>query len=163
MNRIALALGSNLGDRLGNLRKAIRLLKTSGIRITATSDIFETSPYGKPDQPRFLNACAIIETDQDGEELLVLLKDIEKQVGRIEREKWGPREIDIDIIFIDQKVVESETLHVPHPEMHKREFVLKPLAQVAPDWIHPVLERTVQEIASEITENDISIVRITRL
>jgi len=84
-------------------------------------------------------------------------------VGRIEREKWGPREIDIDIIFIDQKVLESETLHVPHPEMHKREFVLKPLAQVAPDWIHPVLERTVQEIASEITENDISIVRITRL
>ncbi|MBN1332904.1 MAG: 2-amino-4-hydroxy-6-hydroxymethyldihydropteridine diphosphokinase, partial [Synergistales bacterium] len=120
-------------------------------------------PYGKPDQPRFLNACALIETEKEGEEILPLLKDIEKQVGRKEREKWGPREIDIDIIFIDQKVIESETLQVPHPEMHKRDFVLKPLAQIIPDWIHPVLKRTVEELASEIPEKDISIVRIARL
>jgi len=163
VNKMALALGSNLGDRLGNLRKAMRLLRLSDVRITSTSDIFETEPCGKPDQPRFLNACAIIETEKEGEEILALLKDIEKQIGRQEREKWGPREIDIDIIFIDQKIIDSEMLQVPHPEMHKRDFVLKPLAQVVPDWIHPVLKRSVHELASEIPEKDVTIVRIARL
>lgn len=163
MKKIAIALGSNLGDRLGNLKKALRLIRASGIEIISTSDIFETAPFGEINQPRFLNACVIIETEKENHQLLAMLKEMEKQIGRVLREKWGPREIDLDILFINQEVIETETLQVPHPEMHKRPFVLKPLSQLDPEWEHPLLGKTVDQLLSELPEQDLSMVRVARL
>lgn len=163
MKKIALALGSNLGDRLGNLKKALRLIRASGIKIISTSDIFETAPFGKTEQPRFLNACVIIETEKESHDLLYMLKEMERQIGRVLREKWGPREIDLDILFINQEVIDTETLKVPHPEMHKRPFVLKPLSQLEPEWEHPLLGKTVVQLSSELAEQDLSMIRVARL
>lgn len=163
MTRVAIALGSNLGDRLGNLRKALRLLKLKGINITGRSDIFETHPLGPQDQNRFLNACVIIDSQLSPQSLLIQLKDIEKQIGRIHRGKWGPREIDLDILLYENYVIDGSDLTIPHPEFHKRSFVLIPLEQLTPDWIHPVIGITIRDLKERLQDMDQTMVRIVRL
>jgi len=158
---VAISMGSNLGNRLSSLRKAILLLKKEGFNIIKTSDVFETPPFGVTNQPRFLNACLLIDTETNPADLLKKLKKIENEVGRIQRFRWGPREIDLDIIFYDEKVIDGPSLKVPHPHMHERPFVLIPLKQISPQWVHPILKKTVEQMAEDLHECDI--LRITEL
>lgn len=156
-----ISLGSNLGDRLGIIRQAVLLLKVKGVAVTAVSDVFETAPWGPRDQPWFLNACLLAETTDQPRDLLLKLQSIENELGKTTRYKWGPREIDLDLLFMDDLTINEEGLVIPHPEMHHRAFVLVPLNQVAPDWVHPLLQRKVQELVTQVALDDV--VRITNL
>ena len=155
----AIGLGSNLGNRLLNLRTALRLLTAtlpySGEdKLIATSDVFETEPWGVEDQPYFLNACLIMPCASPPEALLGRVKEIETEMGRTATRRWGERKIDIDILFMDSLIYDSPSLSLPHPEMHRRDFVLIPLAQIAPHWVHPCLKRTVSEMASDFRDRN---------
>lgn len=142
-----LSLGSNLGFRKSNLRKALKAL--SGIaKIMKISRFIHTRPYGKTDQPDFINCAVKIETRLSPEELLDQLLNIEERLGRVRKEKWGPRKIDIDIIFYNDGVIDTPRLKVPHPDMQNRDFVLKPLMEICPDFVHPVLKKSVREMAN---------------
>jgi 2-amino-4-hydroxy-6-hydroxymethyldihydropteridine diphosphokinase len=160
--RIAVGLGSNLGNRLLRLRSSVELLVGGGLRLIERSDVFETPPWGVTDQPRFLNACALFETPETPRETLQRLKEVERRLGRIERERYGPREVDCDLLFADDLRIDEPDLVVPHPRMAERGFVLIPLAQVAPDWRHPSTGRTVREMAEALPpQGFLRIVRLT--
>ncbi len=153
MAPVALGLGSNLGNRLLNLRSAVRFLKESGVRVARTSDVFETEPWGVTDQPHFLNACLLAEYDRSPRELLALLKTLEAKIGRTATRRWGERVIDIDILLMGSLVLDAPDLIIPHPHMHERGFVLIPLAQILPDWLHPLTGRTVATMAGDCSED----------
>jgi 2-amino-4-hydroxy-6-hydroxymethyldihydropteridine diphosphokinase len=161
MRVAAIGLGSNVGDRLGALRRASSLLKRKGVEILRKSDVFETPPVGLTEQPRFLNACVLVKTSMDPQLLLAQLKEIEVAVGRQDRGPWGPREIDLDILYIDDLAIRDGELEIPHPRMHERAFVLLPLSQIAPNWRHPILDKTVEELLKEVSLS--SIIYITTL
>jgi len=160
--KAAIGLGSNLGDRLCNLRQAVERLRKHGT-VLATSFVYETQPFGVTDQPRFLNAALILEYEGSPQFLLSTLKTIEKGMGRKERDKWGPREIDLDILMIPDLVYEDEGLKIPHPGLPERAFVLVPLAEIAPDWIHPVLKVEVRILAERYRADAAGFTRVTRL
>lgn len=145
-----IGIGSNLGNREQNCLEAIRLLSDKGFVIGRQSSMYETGPWGVKDQPRFINMAIEIETDKTPIELLNFLKSIEKDIGREETVKWGPRAIDLDILFYDDLLLNEPDLQIPHRHMHEREFVLKPLAEIAPDKIHPVLKKTIRQLLLEI-------------
>ncbi|MDR1979241.1 MAG: 2-amino-4-hydroxy-6-hydroxymethyldihydropteridine diphosphokinase [Synergistaceae bacterium] len=150
----ALGAGSNLGNRLSNLRTALRYLKKAGpeFEIIRTSDVFETAPWGVTDQPYFLNACFLARCALSPEELLRLLKDIETKMGRGATRRWGERVIDLDILTMGSLVYDSPNLRIPHLDMHRRDFVLIPLSQILPDWVHPITKRAIADMASDFTE-----------
>jgi 2-amino-4-hydroxy-6-hydroxymethyldihydropteridine diphosphokinase len=141
---IFIGLGSNLGQRRDILDSAIELLRSEfGLRVEKISDFYTTAPVGgPPDQPEYLNGVAQIATTLDPQQLLERLLDIEQRLGRIRTGHWGPRCIDLDLLLFGQEVIDSENLKVPHPLMHQREFVLRGLAQIAPDLTHPLLGLT---------------------
>lgn len=144
---VYLSLGSNLGQRLQFLKKAIRSIeKTDEISIKKVSPVYETQPVGYDDQKWFLNLVIEVQTNFDPLSLLEYLSSIEKQMGRNREVKWGPRNIDIDILLYNNQVVDSKELTMPHPLMHERRFVLTPLAQIAPQLLHPILEKSVEEL-----------------
>ena len=153
MTTVAIGLGCNLGNRLRTLWAAVHILRQRGIRIAAASDVFETPPWGVQDQPLFLNACLVAETDCSPEELLALLKETEEALGRRPGERWGPREIDLDILFYGQEMVQTETLTVPHKEMANRGFVLLPLEQIdeMDHWEGSRLNQAKEILAYELT------------
>lgn len=133
MPRAFLSLGSNLGDRAATLEAALRSLEASGdVRITRRSSLYETAPVGKTDQPDFYNLVVEVETALQPEPLLDLCQDVERGLGRVRAERWGPRTIDVDILLYDRRTVNSERLVIPHPEMLRRGFVLAPLLEIAP-------------------------------
>ena len=142
------ALGANLGDRRGNILAALgRLRAIGGVRVTKVSSLLENPAIGGPaDSPAFLNAAAEIETTLPARRLLDELLDIERQLGRERREKWGPRVIDLDLLLYGDEVVDERELHVPHPLMHERLFVLQPLAEIAPQVVHPILQQTIRAL-----------------
>ncbi|MGE0233004.1 MAG: 2-amino-4-hydroxy-6-hydroxymethyldihydropteridine diphosphokinase [Flavobacteriaceae bacterium] len=130
------SLGSNLGDRRANIDAALAALFKSGdIAFTAASSIYETRPWGVTDQPAFLNACAVGDTDLPAETLLARIKMIERALGRQPGERWGPRLIDIDILYLGTREVHAEDLAIPHRELFNRAFVLIPLAEIRPDLV----------------------------
>jgi len=142
---VYIALGTNLGDRLANLRTAIEGLAPD-VTMLAESHIYETPPWGYEDQPSFLNMVVKAETDLEPAALLMFLKKLEVDLGREKSVRWGPRLIDLDILFYDDLIIESPPLVIPHPRLHERGFVLAPLADVAAEFIHPVLGKRVREL-----------------
>ena len=151
-----LGLGSNKGDRTSNMREAVhRLSNIDHIIIGNISPVYETAPVGGPEQTDYLNAVIELETDLNAEELLNTCRGIEKDMGRIRKEHWGPRIIDIDVLFWGQIVFTSPSLTVPHPRIHERAFVLRPLADIAPDMVHPVFGLTVREMLEKVGETGI--------
>lgn len=153
-HKVYLALGSNLGNRLELLKRALTRLRCMGIEITAKSRVWETEPWGVKDQPLFLNMCAEIKTELEPVELLTLLKSTESQLGRTAGKRWGPREIDIDIIFFDDAVFAEDKLQIPHPRMGERDFVLRPLCEIAAEKEHPQLHKTVQQMLDELDNKE---------
>ena len=150
--QIYIALGSNLGDRAGNLARALQLLPARGVHIRQVSDFLETRAYGVTDQPDFLNAVARVETGLAPEQLLQVLLQVEKLMGRVRKRHWGERNIDLDLLLYGDLVYQSKTLTLPHPDMLNREFVLAPLAQIAPKLVHPVAEKTIRELWAELNK-----------
>ena len=149
-----IGFGSNIGDRLVHIQNAIRALsKTEGITLRKISSIYKTDPVGYEAQAQFLNGVAAIQTDLPPLSLLHILKDIETAVGRRQRIRWGPREIDLDILIYGDLCLQTEKLIIPHPEMHRRRFVLAPLAEIAPNLVHPVFQETVQSLLEHLEDD----------
>ena len=160
--RIAIGLGSNVGDRLASLRTAVYLLQKNGLIPEEKSDVFETPPWGKMDQPLFLNACAVFKTSLREKEILTVAKNIEKLCGRKPRDKWGPREIDIDLLLFEDRTSFSDTdLSIPHPLIAQRAFVLLPLSQIAGTWRLPPDGKSISQLLSSVDAAGIT--RITSL
>jgi 2-amino-4-hydroxy-6-hydroxymethyldihydropteridine diphosphokinase len=154
MSSAYIGIGSNLGDKEENCAKALSLLEQKGIKIVRPSSVIETEPWGVREQQKFLNMAVEVTTDLLPDQLLRKLKEVEAELGRAETTRWGPRVIDLDILFYDDMVYSSPELEIPHPHMHEREFVLMPLCEIAPDKIHPVLKKSVQEMLSERFRSD---------
>lgn len=148
MSVVYIGIGSNLGDRRYNCLKAIELLEQNGLRISKISSVYETEPWGMKEQPAFLNMAVEAETEIVPRKLLELLKSIERNLGREKAMKWGPRVIDLDILFYDDLQITEEDLQIPHPLLHQRDFVLLPLSEIAPEKVHPVLKKTIQALRS---------------
>ena len=144
---VYLALGSNLDDRLANLKQAIASL-TPQMEVKAKSQVYETPPWGYEDQPKFLNQVVKAKTYLDPEPLMKHLKRLEVALGRKESFPNGPRLIDIDILFYDDLVLNTPALVIPHPRLHERGFVLLPLMEIEPDLVHPVTKKSVREMAA---------------
>lgn len=146
---VYLSLGSNIGNHCKNIQIAIKLLKKEGFDIIKTSSIYKTSAWGVSNQADFLNLVIKGKTKFSPEKLLQKVKQIEKEIGRKPAEKWGPRTIDIDILFYDKKILKTKTLTIPHPQLYKRKFVLIPLKEMAPRFVHPVLKKTVAQMLTD--------------
>lgn len=140
-----LGLGSNLGDRLANLQRAVDLLgEEPGIRLSASSRVWETVPVGGPPQPDYLNAVLRIDTDRSPEELLAASRRVEAALGRVRGERWGPRSIDVDVLLFDERAIDEPDLVVPHPRIRERAFVVLPLLELEPDPVLPDGSRLTQ-------------------
>jgi len=146
---VCLLLGSNENDRLNNLETAKQLIELRSGKIEKQSPVYETEAWGLKEQNSFLNQAVLVNTKLAALDLLHELKAIEKEVGRKETVKWGPRVIDIDILFYDDEIIEEEDLKVPHPYIHERKFTLVPLNEIATQLVHPVLKKTVQQLLQE--------------
>ena len=144
---VFLGLGSNMGDRRGNLDRALALLEErEACRVVRVSTFRETAAWGEEEQPAFMNAAAEVETELDAFELLAALKGIEREMGRRPEKRWGPRLIDVDILLFGEEVIATADLEVPHRHLHERTFALEPLAEIAPLAVHPVLGKTMSEL-----------------
>ena len=159
MHLAYIGFGSNIGDRLVHIQNAIQTLsKAEGITLQKISSLYKTDPVGYEAQAQFLNGVAAIQTSLSPLSLLHTLKDIETAVGRQHRIRWGPREIDLDILIYGDLCLRTEKLILPHPEMHLRSFVLVPLAEIAPNLVHPVFQETIQTILNRL-ENSKSVLK----
>lgn len=148
---VYVGVGSNVGDALDHCRQAIQAIAADRrSRLLQCSPFYRTEPVGKKDQDWFINGVVAAETSLSPREFLDFLLDIERQMGRERGERWGPRVIDLDILFYGGKVLSEGGLQIPHPRLHERRFVLTPLRDIAPDLEHPLLNKTVSEILSEL-------------
>ncbi|MFB2975340.1 2-amino-4-hydroxy-6-hydroxymethyldihydropteridine diphosphokinase [Microseira sp. BLCC-F43] len=146
----AIALGSNLGDSLTTLENALKTLaQTPGIVLQAVSSWYLTKAVGPP-QPDYLNGCALLGVQMSPEALLETLLAIEAKFGRVRREPWGPRTLDLDLLLFDDLILETQSLQIPHPRMNERAFVLVPLAEIAPDWVEPVSGHAIAQLVQAV-------------
>lgn len=150
MNTAYIAIGSNIGDRQKALEDALNQIEKEGIKVTRVSSFYETLPYGYTDQPPFLNGAIEVQTTLSARELLKTLLSIEKDLGRVRQFKWGPRTIDLDIIFFNNEVYNEPDLIIPHPDMQNRSFVLTPLNDICPTYLHPQLNKTTHDLLTEL-------------
>lgn len=149
MNTIFLGMGTNLGDRQQNLQRAVDGL-AAGMTITAVSQLYETPPWGVDEQPAFFNMCLAANTMQTPDQLLPFIKNLEKKIGRTPTYHWGPRLIDIDILFYNNDIIIEPDLTVPHLHMANRAFVLAPLADIALDFLHPQTGKSVKQMLDAV-------------
>ena len=145
-----IALGSNLGDKEKNLRRALLLLTQQGVEVVRVSSFLSTEPYGVTDQPQFLNAVACVRTSLAPLALLDVLLATELAMGRVRLRHWGERNIDLDLLLYEDVVLNTPRLHLPHPDMQNRDFVLLPLAEIAPELKHPTLQKTIYELKENL-------------
>lgn len=145
-----IALGSNLGDKEKNLRRALLLLTQQGVEVVRVSSFLSTEPYGVTDQPQFLNAVACVRTSLAPLALLDVLLATELAMGRVRLRHWGERNIDLDLLLYEDVVLDLPRLHLPHPDMQNRDFVLLPLAEIAPELKHPTLQKTIYELKENL-------------
>ena len=153
---VYLALGSNMGARSANLKNAISNL-TPQMNLKAKSNVYETPPWGYADQSPFLNQVVKVETYMEAEPLLLHLKRLETVLGRVPNFQNGPRLIDIDILFFDDLVLDSPIVQIPHPRLQERAFVLRPLADLAPALVHPLLNKSVSTLLANVNQSNIQI------
>lgn len=154
MSVMYLSLGSNLNDRFANLWRAIEELQRH-VTITALSPVFVTEPWGDTDQPPFLNICVAVVGNLSPHEMLHRIKEIERKMGRKATRHWGPRLIDIDILFYDKLILQDEELTIPHPHIAERAFVLAPLAVIVPDFHHPQTGLSVREMLDQVDSSGV--------
>ncbi|WP_155296226.1 2-amino-4-hydroxy-6-hydroxymethyldihydropteridine diphosphokinase [Spirosoma rigui] len=147
-----LLLGANLGDRVATLRRAIDLIGERVGVVVQASGLYETAPWGVTDQPAFLNQVLAVDTSLTPEAVLIQTQAIEQELGRVRHEKWGARVIDIDILYAGDRVIQTPALTIPHPFLHERRFTLVPLAEIAPDFVHPVRQQTNRTLLAACTD-----------
>ncbi len=152
MNKAYLLIGGNMGDRIGLLKAAKEAIGKDCGSLTGVSSFYETAAWGLEEQPPFLNQALQLQTAMTADVLLEKILDIEGQLGRHRQEKYGPRIIDIDILLFDNQVIQKTNLTVPHPQLQYRRFALTPLAEVAPNLVHPVFNKTIQQLLEECTD-----------
>lgn len=155
MTHVYLLLGSNENDRFKNLERACELIALKCGKALKQSALYETEAWGLKEQNSFLNQAIAIESSLPPLELLNQLKAIEKEIGRTETVKWGPRVIDIDILFYGNEIVETEELTIPHPFLHQRKFTLEPLNEIEPRFVHPVMQKTVRVLLKECSDTSL--------
>jgi 2-amino-4-hydroxy-6-hydroxymethyldihydropteridine diphosphokinase len=153
MNEVFFLLGSNLGDRNLFLQQAIAYIRDEIGPIVKASSVYETQSWGKTDLPDYLNQVVLVNTKLTARKALEKILGIEHQIGRIREEKWGARIIDIDILFFNSEIIDELGLHIPHPELHKRRFTLEPMAELAPNLIHPVLKKVILQLKNELSDS----------
>lgn len=149
-----IALGSNLGDKEKNLRRALLLLTQQGVEAVRVSSFLSTEPYGVIDQPQFLNAVACVRTSLTPLALLDVLLATELAMGRVRLRHWGERNIDLDLLLYEDVVLDTPRLRLPHPDMQNRDFVLLPLAEIAPELKHPTLQKTIYELKEDLMNRE---------
>ncbi len=148
-NEVYISLGTNLGNRTENLKMAIHAIELHLGIIIKQSSIYETKPWGKGDQPDFLNQVILIHANKRPQDCLHLLSSIEDQMGRKREEKWGARIIDLDLLYVNESIIHTDELTLPHPGIPHRRFVLAPLVEIAPDFIHPELKKNQKRLLHE--------------
>jgi 2-amino-4-hydroxy-6-hydroxymethyldihydropteridine diphosphokinase len=154
MRRVYIGIGSNLGDREFLVRKAVEALRQlPQTNVSGVSSLYDTEPVGETEQPPFLNAVAWIETELPARDLLWQMLLIERRMGRVRAKRWGPRPIDLDLLFYDTELIDEPDLKVPHPEAHRRAFVLLPLLELDPHFRHPVTGETVRRMIQKLPPN----------
>ena len=152
MSRVFIGIGSNEGDRLANISRAVRAMgELPDVRLVQMATIIETDPVGGPPQDPYLNTVVELDTTLRPRELLATLQAIERQLGRVpSAQRWAPRPMDLDILLYEDQVIQEERLSIPHPRMHERRFVLEPLAQLAPEVQHPLLKQPIAALLSRL-------------
>lgn len=150
---VYLLFGSNLGERAANIANAITLLENQGVKSIKLSSLYETEPWGNTNQATYLNQVGKFRTALSPSKLMQTILEIEKDMGRVRTIKWEPRIIDIDILFYGNQIISQSDLKIPHPELEKRKFALTPMAEIAPDLMHPVLKKNIKELLAECTDS----------
>jgi 2-amino-4-hydroxy-6-hydroxymethyldihydropteridine diphosphokinase len=154
----AIALGSNLGNSLQTLEAAVKVLDhTAGVSVQARSHWYQTKAVGPP-QPDYLNGCLVLDTLLSPQALLQVLLETEKQFGRVRRERWGPRTLDLDLLLYGDCILHTPDLEIPHPRMTERAFVLVPLAEIAPDWIEPISGKAIADLVQAVNCSEVHLI-----
>ena len=154
MPQVIIAFGSNMGNKEQNIKTALEKMKARGLNIIKVSTIIETEPYGYEDQDTFLNGACIADTNLSPQEVLKELLAIEQEMGRVRKIHWGPRNIDLDIIFYENIIVDEDNLKIPHPNAHNRSFVLGPICEISPSFLHPIYNKSVKELYEELKKQN---------
>lgn len=152
LHEVYISLGSNIGDKKSNLQKAIALISIK-CEVVAQSSLYETAPWGNINQDNFVNQVIYLKTLYSPKNLMTFLLAVESEMGRIREDKWGPRTIDLDILFYDDVIIDEEKLKVPHPQISARKFILTPMAELSQSLIHPVLNKTINSLLAECSDN----------